>query len=97
MYSITSASEAHSSDIGAREIRYAISMGIRTVCFIAGIIVWPHSTVAGVVLFLGAIFLPYTSVIMANAGVRTKGQNTHAMPPEPAGELEEGRHDEDPS
>ena len=38
VYSITTAATSHSDDIGAREKRYAISMGIRTVCFIGAII-----------------------------------------------------------
>ena len=49
-------------------------MAIRTVCFVGAVIAW--QTVGawlGAVLFVGAIVLPYTSVILANAGVRTRG------------------------
>ena len=97
VYSITSASEAHSDELGAREIRYAISMGIRTLCFIGGVVVWSHATWAGAVLFALAIFLPYTSVILANAGVRKKGDGSDIMKPEPYGAIGAPEGDAQPS
>ena len=87
VYSITSASTSHSDELGSREIRYAVSMGIRTLCFIAGVIVWNHVLWLGVVLFVGAVFLPYTSVILANAGVRTKAEGDDLMKPGAYGEI----------
>jgi len=79
-----SAAESQSADRSRRERRYAISMGIRTLCFIGGVIVLtavpsPWSRL-GWILFVGAVFLPYTSVVLANAGVRKKG-----MGPSPFG------------
>ena len=66
--SITSARISKSADIRTREVRYLISMGIRTACFVAAIIVdgplrW--------ILIAAAFVLPYFAVVMANAGDRT--------------------------
>lgn len=85
VFSITSAPESHSSELGTREKRYAISMGIRTLCFIGAVIVtgplrW--------VLIAGAVILPYTAVILANAGVRRKSDGPSPFGPEPKGQIE---------
>ncbi len=63
---ITSAGRSHSDDIRGRQRRYLFSMGIRTACFILAILFrntpyWPYFAV-------GAIFLPYVAVVVANAG-----------------------------
>ena len=63
---ITSASRPRSEDIRGRERRYLISMGIRTLCFVLGVLLMGHWYMW---LFLGAsIFLPYVAVVIANAG-----------------------------
>lgn len=90
VYSITSASTGHSDELGARELRYALSMGFRTLCFIGGVLVWNHVLWLGVLLFVGAVFLPYTSVILANAGVRSKADGSDLMKPSPFGEIGDG-------
>ena len=95
VFSITSAAESQSEDRGRRERRYAISMAIRTLCFVGGVIVLttvpsPWSNL-GWVLFVGAVFLPYTSVILANAGVRKKGEGPSPFGPEAKGQLEAPR------
>lgn len=58
-----------------RQRRYLISMSIRTVCFLAAIVVegplrW--------VLIMAALLLPYAAVVIANSG-RASGR---AAPPE---------------
>lgn len=91
VYSITSAKSGHSDDLGSRELRYGISMGIRTLCFIGAVVTW--QTIGGWlpwVLFAGALVLPYTSVIFANAGVRRQGTGSDLMKPEPYGTLGPG-------
>lgn len=95
VYSITSASEGHSDELGAREIRYAISMGVRTVSFVAGVLLWSYAMWAAVILLVLAVFLPYTSVILANAGVRKHGEGKDFMKPEPYGRLPEGGSGDD--
>ena len=65
---ITSAAESRNADIAARQKRYLVSMGIRTVCFIGAIVasllqihwLWP-------ILIVAALLLPYVAVVMANA------------------------------
>ena len=92
VFSITTAAESQSADRGRRERRYAISMGIRTLCFVGGVIVLttvpsPWSRL-GWILFVGAVFLPYTSVVLANAGVRKKGSGPSPFGPEAKGQIE---------
>ena len=62
---ITTAAASRDEDIRMRQRRYLISMGIRTVCFVAAVIVGQ-----GVVMWLlivAALLLPYVAVVMANA------------------------------
>ncbi len=61
---ITTAAESREADISARQRRYVISMGIRTLCFIAAILVGPGWV--RWVLVAGALLLPYVAVVMAN-------------------------------
>ena len=77
VYSVTSARSGKRDEIGGRERRYVISMAVRTACFIGAVIAW--QTVGawlGATLFVGALVLPYTSVILANAGVRQRASGT---------------------
>ncbi|MCK5890978.1 MAG: DUF3099 domain-containing protein [Aeromicrobium sp.] len=77
---ITSAPESSSAMFGAKERRYLLSMGLRTVCFIGACLVdgpfrW--------VLIVLAVFLPYVSVVLANAGVRaTRASGSSFVPME---------------
>jgi hypothetical protein len=65
VFTITDAQRGLSDEQTGRTRRYLVSMGIRTACVIAAIFVpgWPRW-----VLIVGAIVLPYLSVVMANAG-----------------------------
>jgi len=62
---ITTAATSRADDISMRQRRYVISMGIRTACFIAAVVVGPGWF--RWVLIAGAVFLPYVAVVMANA------------------------------
>ncbi|QFG19925.1 DUF3099 domain-containing protein [Actinomadura sp. WMMB 499] len=70
VYTVTNAPRPMSEDIGHRQRRYLLSMGIRTGCFVGAVL----SAVAGAPFWLvglmvvGALFLPYISVIFANGG-----------------------------
>jgi hypothetical protein len=70
VYTVTDAPVPISDDIRHRQRRYLISMGIRTGCFLAAVL----AAVAGappwavLLLVVGAIFLPYISVVIANGG-----------------------------
>jgi hypothetical protein len=63
---ITTASARRDEDIAARQKRYLLAMGFRTLCFVAAIFVTP--VWLRVVLIIGALVLPYVAVVMANAG-----------------------------
>ena len=67
--SITSARTSHSDDLHKRQVRYLMSMGIRTVCFVLAIV-----TTGPVrwILVAAAIFLPYVAVVLANATDRRR-------------------------
>ena len=65
VYSVTTAQAGTTQEQTGRVGRYLFSMGIRTACVIAAVIIpgWPRW------LFLvGAVFLPYIAVVIANAG-----------------------------
>jgi hypothetical protein len=65
VYTITQTNRALSNEQVGRTKKYLISMGIRTGCVLAAIVVpgWPKW------LFIaGAVILPYLAVVMANAG-----------------------------
>ncbi len=63
---ITTASRPRSEDIRGRERRYLISMGVRTVCFVLAVVFMGHWAMW--VFLVGAVFLPYIAVVMANTG-----------------------------
>ncbi len=73
VYRITTASTSQSEEIGRRQKRYAISMGIRTLCFVLAVALWSQVQWLSWIFIAGAVILPYTSVVLANAGVRRKG------------------------
>jgi hypothetical protein len=64
---ITSAPRSRAEDIAARQKRYIFSMGLRTVCFVGAVVFAGHGWLMWTFL-VGAIFLPYVAVVMANAG-----------------------------
>jgi hypothetical protein len=78
---ITTASRPRSEDIRGREKRYLISMGIRTLCFVLGVLFMGHWYMW---LFLVAsFFLPTIAVVIANAGVNPDpGGSEHAYRPD---------------
>lgn len=63
---ITTARSSAAEDMKSRQRRYALSMSIRLVCFIAAVAVGPGAL--RWVLVAAAVFLPLFAVIMANAG-----------------------------
>lgn len=66
---MTQARPAKSEDIGHRERRYLLTMGVRIACFIVAIIMFTQR--AGwytAIPAVGAVILPYFAVVMANAG-----------------------------
>ena len=86
---ITTAPTSAQADISARQRRYVFSMAIRTVCFLAAILVGPGWL--RWVLVVAAVLLPYVAVVMANAG--TNKDDGFSLPPGTFGapELEAGQ------
>jgi Protein of unknown function (DUF3099) len=73
--SITSAGDPLSVDQSSRARRYFISMLIRTVCFIATVILpSPYRWAT----LIGAVLLPYIAVVIANAG-RENSNSAHGQ------------------
>ncbi len=65
VYTITEAQRGLSVEQTSRQRRYLVSMGVRTACVLAAIVIpgWPRW------LFIaGAVVLPYIAVVIANAG-----------------------------
>ena len=67
---ITTASSSAEADIAARQRRYLIAMGVRTLCFLAvAVIAVTHAGPGWLpwVFVIAAVVLPYVAVVMANA------------------------------
>lgn len=80
VFRITGAGPGLSEDVGKRQRRYAISMAIRTLSFLAAVLLWHVQIVLAVIaLVLGGV-LPYVAVVVANAG-REGGKPLPTMPP----------------
>ena len=65
VHSITDAAAAHSEEMRQRMIKYAVAMGIRMVCLILIFVVDGWLKILPVI---GAVFLPWVAVIIANGG-----------------------------
>lgn len=65
VYEITEVGSGPKSELSGRQVRYLISMGIRTACFLGAV---AASGWLRWVLVVGAFALPYFSVVIANAG-----------------------------
>ncbi|MGQ0846683.1 MAG: DUF3099 domain-containing protein [Sporichthyaceae bacterium] len=65
VYEVSTARQSLTEDVGNRFRRYALTMGIRTLCFLGAIV-----TTGAVrwTLFAGALLLPYLAVVVANGG-----------------------------
>lgn len=61
---ITSAPMTRAQELAGRQKRYAISMTLRTLCFVGAVAVGPG--ILRWVLIAGAVFLPYVAVVLAN-------------------------------
>jgi hypothetical protein len=69
VYTVTDAHRPMSEDIGYRQRRYLISMGIRTACLLVAVILAGHGPVwLLAIMIAAAVVLPYISVVFANGG-----------------------------
>lgn len=69
--SATSLPRAPRDEVGARSVRYLVTMGIRVACFVLMVVVQPYGWYTWV-FGAGAIFLPYIAVVIANVGQDAK-------------------------
>jgi uncharacterized ion transporter superfamily protein YfcC len=70
---ITTATRSRNEDIAARQKRYLISMTIRTVCFVLGVVSLGHWFMW--VFLVASFLLPTIAVVVANS----------SSPPDPGG------------
>jgi hypothetical protein len=86
VYTVTDARRPMSEDIGHRERRYLITMGIRALCFLLSILFAVTMHGAGrwlaMVALVGAVVLPYIAVVFANGG-REPDSSARFAPYEP--------------
>jgi len=67
-YVVTEARQSRSAEIGQRERRYLVMMGIRIVCFVVTVVMFlTHAGWLTVIPAVGAIALPYFAVVVANS------------------------------
>jgi hypothetical protein len=85
VHSITDAATPHSEEMRQRMIKYAVAMGIRMVCLILIFVVDGWFKLAPA---LGAVFLPWVAVIIANGGDKAELHSDALLDYVPAGELE---------
>lgn len=77
VFEITSARRALSEDTRDRNIRYLVSMSVRTLCFVLMVVTpspwrWIFAALA--------VVLPWFSVMIANGGRELPAKPTHAVP-----------------
>jgi hypothetical protein len=65
VFSISKVETGLSEDQSGRQRRYLFSMGLRTACFVGGIMA--EGALRWILIF-GAVVLPYFAVVIANAG-----------------------------
>jgi hypothetical protein len=69
VYLVTQARRSLSEDIRYRQRRYLVMMGIRAACFVVALVMFiNHAGWLTAIPAVGAIFLPYFAVVMANGG-----------------------------
>lgn len=81
--SATSLPESAQDDQRRRIRGYLISMGIRTVCFIAAVLTWSPLRPLSLVFFALAAVLPYVAVVFANATGKRRIDSLGSVTPPP--------------
>jgi hypothetical protein len=84
VHSITDAATAHSEEMRQRMIKYAVAMGIRMVCLILIFVVDGWFKVLPVI---GAVFLPWVAVVIANGSDKAEIHSDSLLDYAPMDEL----------
>lgn len=80
---MTEARPSRSAEIGQRERRYLIMMGLRVVCFVITVVLFlNHAGWFSLLPAAGAILLPYFAVVVANARQQTPGGRFRSYEPQ---------------
>lgn len=85
VHSITDAATAHSEEMRSRMVKYAVAMGIRMVCLVLIFVVDGWFKLIPVI---GAVFLPWFAVIIANGGDHAEVHSESLIDYVPLAELE---------
>jgi hypothetical protein len=85
VHSITDAAAAHSDEMRQRMIKYAVAMGIRMVCLILIFVVDGWFKLIPV---LGAVFLPWVAVVIANGSDKAEVHSDSLLDYVPRAELD---------
>jgi len=85
VHSITDAAAAHSDEMRERMIKYAVAMGIRMVCLILIFVVDGWFKLIPV---LGAVFLPWVAVVIANGSDKAEVHSDSLLDYAPLAELD---------
>lgn len=93
VFRISGAPRSLKEDVRSREVRYLVSMGVRTVCFLAAFLT--HGVVRWL-LVVAAFVLPYIAVVIANAGRERRSDSVPAFLPAQKRELPEGSRETAP-
>ena len=88
VHSITDAAAAHSEEMRQRMIKYAVAMGIRMVCLILVFVVDGWFKILPVI---GAVFLPWFAVVIANGSDHAEVHSESLIDYVPMGELDAPR------
>ena len=75
---VTSAGRSATEEREARLRRYAVTQGVRLLCFVLAVSL-PVPLWAKLVLLLGSLVLPWMGVVTANAGPSRQKAREHAM------------------
>ncbi|MEZ5092703.1 DUF3099 domain-containing protein [Nocardioides sp.] len=89
---ITTAARSAAADTAARQRRYLLSMGVRTLCVIGAVVIGPGWL--RWVLVAGAVVIPQLAVVAANA-VDRRSEAHELLGPNPVGRQLPGAPDQD--
>ncbi len=79
---VTDARQSRSDEIGQRERRYLVMMGVRVVCFVVTVVMFVnHAGWLTVIPAAGAIVIPYFAVVVANSRNQLGGSGFRAFEP----------------
>lgn len=82
VHRITSAPPSLSADQSRRQRSYLIQMAVRVLCFVGAVLSFRHVPVAvTILLVIGAVVLPYTAVLVANAGRERQDRDAAYLDP----------------